>query len=400
MCPLLAGYGNIAPKTSTGQIITMLYATFGMPVFMLWASNMGTLMAQTFTFLYSKTWHYVMWRRGRRREEAQIKKKEEQNLKSCSPYMNRTELRSHSSNRKEEEHQSPSDKPNSLTVEPEQSPNIASASPQDTCPPWPSGKGEPQDCASTTSSKQDCEVLELLSNCAKYNLEVANGDDPDAEAILKEANAIEILNERSLQVSPLSLPKLTPVTTPKISPNSHRKFDNLGENNIQRQSPAFSKNEENHGKFLSPPVIHVSRASSPSPSSRPREGRLQEHGPPRIERVPPFPVLCFLGLYIALGAFIFSKWENWSFTEGFYFCFITLTTIGFGDYVPGDAVKITDSSDVQFKPIFSVLFIFLGIALCCMSFNLIQEEAVDFFILKAKSCGIIDDDDEEDASTI
>jgi hypothetical protein len=43
----------------------------------------------------------------------------------------------------------------------------------------------------------------------------------------------------------------------------------------------------------------------------------------------------FLFLYLAAGAGLFMFWEeDWSFFEGFYFCFVTMTTIGFGDLVP------------------------------------------------------------------
>ena len=110
------------------------------------------------------------------------------------------------------------------------------------------------------------------------------------------------------------------------------------------------------------------------------------------------PVLCFLGFYLSLGALIFSEWESWSFTEGFYFSFITLTTIGFGDYVPGDAVMSVDSKDGQYKLVCSVVYLLLGLAVLSMSFNLIQEEAVEFFIKQAKNCGIIDDDDDDEDS--
>ena len=32
--------------------------------------------------------------------------------------------------------------------------------------------------------------------------------------------------------------------------------------------------------------------------------------------------------YLAVGAVLFSLWEEWSLFESFYYCFMTLTTIG------------------------------------------------------------------------
>lgn len=39
--------------------------------------------------------------------------------------------------------------------------------------------------------------------------------------------------------------------------------------------------------------------------------------------------------WLLLGTFVFKSAEGWTFVESFYFCMVTLTTIGFGDYVPG-----------------------------------------------------------------
>lgn len=36
---------------------------------------------------------------------------------------------------------------------------------------------------------------------------------------------------------------------------------------------------------------------------------------------------------LLIGACVFSKYEKWSFFDAFYYGFITLTTIGFGDFV-------------------------------------------------------------------
>ena len=45
--------------------------------------------------------------------------------------------------------------------------------------------------------------------------------------------------------------------------------------------------------------------------------------------------LMLIALYLGLGALIFCRWEHWEVTTAYYFSFVTLSTIGFGDYVPG-----------------------------------------------------------------
>ena len=46
--------------------------------------------------------------------------------------------------------------------------------------------------------------------------------------------------------------------------------------------------------------------------------------------------LMLIAFYLGLGAMIFSRWEQWDVSSAYYFSFVTLSTIGFGDMVPGN----------------------------------------------------------------
>ncbi|XP_076325915.1 two pore potassium channel protein sup-9-like isoform X2 [Tachypleus tridentatus] len=74
-------------------------------------------------------------------------------------------------------------------------------------------------------------------------------------------------------------------------------------------------------------------------------------------------------LLMTTGAAVFSRYEYWNYFDAFYYCFITLTTIGFGDYV-----ALQKESALQNKPeyvAFSLVFILFGLSVVSAGMNLL-----------------------------
>jgi len=81
--------------------------------------------------------------------------------------------------------------------------------------------------------------------------------------------------------------------------------------------------------------------------------------------------LIIITAYIIAGSALFAAWENWDYLTGSYFCFITLSTIGFGDVVPGTDMDQWSSHE---KLVLCALWLAFGLSLLAMCFNLMQEE--------------------------
>ncbi|NXP10980.1 KCNK3 protein, partial [Thinocorus orbignyianus] len=72
---------------------------------------------------------------------------------------------------------------------------------------------------------------------------------------------------------------------------------------------------------------------------------------------------------LCIGAAAFSYYEHWSFFHAYYYCFITLTTIGFGDYV-----ALQKDEALQNKPqyvAFSFVYILTGLTVIGAFLNLV-----------------------------
>lgn len=141
------------------------------------------------------------------------------------------------------------------------------------------------------------------------------------------------------------------------------------------------------------PVTDESRAAAPVVESlRERLRRVFVTDDIKTVTVPIYVSLLLITGYIALGALLFMLWEKeWTYLIGCYFCFITLSTIGFGDYVPGTSL---DAWNSQEKLVLCALYLLVGLALIAMCFDLMQEQARNSFKKLGQKLGLIDKHDE------
>ncbi|KAK5979996.1 Two pore potassium channel protein sup-9 [Trichostrongylus colubriformis] len=100
---------------------------------------------------------------------------------------------------------------------------------------------------------------------------------------------------------------------------------------------------------------------------------FQSHGMHCIREVTPTHLLIVslsIGTsIIAIGTIVFHNEERWTLFDAYYYCFITLSTIGFGDLVP-----LQQGSALQLQPfyvIFTLLFVLLGLAVFSACVNLL-----------------------------
>jgi hypothetical protein len=62
-------------------------------------------------------------------------------------------------------------------------------------------------------------------------------------------------------------------------------------------------------------------------------------------------LLAFVVLLITSGAVFYHRVEGWSYLNAFYFCVVTLATVGYGDFVP----------ETNLGKVFTIFYIVFGI---------------------------------------
>jgi voltage-gated potassium channel len=74
-----------------------------------------------------------------------------------------------------------------------------------------------------------------------------------------------------------------------------------------------------------------------------------------------------LVLTLAIGSVFYTLVEGWSLLDAFYFCIVTLSTIGYGDFAPKTAAG----------KLFTIAYIIVGIGLLAIFAKRIAERLVD-----------------------
>uniref|UniRef100_A0A0P4WJ59 Potassium channel domain-containing protein n=1 Tax=Scylla olivacea TaxID=85551 RepID=A0A0P4WJ59_SCYOL len=114
----------------------------------------------------------------------------------------------------------------------------------------------------------------------------------------------------------------------------------------------------------------------------------EEYMPTEFLHVPIVINLVLLMVYIILGAVLFSFWEGWNLTSASYFTFITLSTIGYGDMVPGNAILADGDGNGGIQMSICIIYIVLGMALLSTCINLMQEQLLEKCHWLAKEIGL------------
>ena len=77
------------------------------------------------------------------------------------------------------------------------------------------------------------------------------------------------------------------------------------------------------------------RLSRPYKSLERTRDFTRYHKAEKLVRMIVFTLICFV-IFSIIPAVIIMRFEEWNFVESWYFTIVTLTTVGFGDKVPGN----------------------------------------------------------------
>ncbi|OUC46418.1 Ion channel [Trichinella nativa] len=311
------GYGNIACRTYFGKALTIGYAIIGIPLMLLFLTNIGDVLAKMFKFLYRRAYKLRMeitiW--NKRRKAARLRKI------TCSPSFRPANL---------------------------------SRSVSDSCTAKQAVKRVSTFTAKEFHQPQGSPGRKFTRSSSLSEVPVTSGR---MQKIRIKRSALE-------QPSAFMTFSTHPSRSPAIGVGSAEPGDMLEDIRVKALIQRYEFEE-----YI-----------------------LRETMGEKLNRalVPLWLVLLTMLAYLAVGALLFAVWERWDLLDSFYFCFVSLATIGFGDLFPGASMR--DDSAAQEKLVITSLYLLFGMALIAMCFNLAQEEVVNKVVTLVSRFGIIKSD--------
>ncbi|RZC36748.1 uncharacterized protein BDFB_006922 [Asbolus verrucosus] len=408
---MLSRYGHISPKTQWGKIVTIFYAILGIPLMLLCLSNIGDIMATSFRFLYWRVCCYMCTKKPKRKRSKRSSSRvmsEGRFSRSRNASFRRsmrTSTRSADSGfgRSEIGHYSHSDTELSLPrMRPPQNPRSSDASAPLRKSPSTSRQHAPKGGSLDRRKYQrNMEVIELdpiiLAKtpilCNKYVMdknEMVGNNIRDVEAQTQTSPSSRRAkslprNQQYLEPPRIPSPASSSEGSSRRSPRTRRKKSPPHHNPSPKMMTPLGYGHRS--KYLDDPDSEEEFYED--------DDEYYEIVRTRIKPVPIWLCVFLVVSYIVAGAFLFTSWEGWQLLDAAYFCFITLTTIGFGDLVPAKGVNQNDGNRATVSIALCSLYLLFGIALLAMSFNLVQEEVIAKVKNVAKTLGIIKKDDED-----
>ncbi|XP_052132303.1 uncharacterized protein LOC113213208 [Frankliniella occidentalis] len=421
------GYGHIAPKTVTGKVVTIFYAILGIPLMLLCLSNIGDVMAQSFRYLYWRVCCYVCTRQpqpAQRRGASIARSRPSSRSTRMSSFRRSGRVSTRSAD---------------AVLHSQHGPVRASHS--DTECRYPD---EERDVGYRGASLGPPVGHRGYPDMDVERTAAGVGGGPGSGPVLFNKYALDREEsgrardgQRRLRAQSVGRegrrrgPSMPGVPGGSL-PRQHRLHDQhqhrgdrggppppaylKGSQRSPRNSgygPGYAPQPRRHHPELAPsPRImspmgfgmnrNLFRVVGPDDGLDMDMGDLGwdagsgigpgPGGPARLRPVPIWLCVFLVVSYIFGGAYLFAEWEKWEYLDSAYFCFITLTTIGFGDFVP--AQRVTNNATVSIA--LCSLYLLFGIALLAMSFNLVQEEVINSVRAVARRLGIIKADPEDD----
>ena len=155
-------------------------------------------------------------------------------------------------------------------------------------------------------------------------------------------------------------------STPSSS-NSNNSANEVNNKNkmIAAENEKRQYNNWNHcsNSIPPPPHLHFNHHNATY------NGSFVNNSQPKKQKQSAVPIsICIMILicYITFGAAMFHELQQWGVLESLYFCFTSLSTIGFGDLHPKNEVGLYAAS----------AYILIGMAIVAMCFSLIQTELI------------------------